>query len=333
MADVSIVISSYNYARYLRACIDSALRQAPAADVEVVVVDDGSTDESPEIIRAYGDRIISHLGPNQGQAGAWNAGLALSSGDVVVFLDLDDVLMPEAASIARQRFTPEVVHVHWPMLDIDGFFRRASGNGHAARAGSLWEPARRTAASRACLDARDAELRECLAVVEFPDGDRSIPAEAYRTCPDDYLTVLAPLFGGVGHVEQALTEYRTHGANSMNVLEFDVDAAIRLYRLRSDAILHHAGLLGLPVDMGGWDRVGWDWLQMVRRVRDVLRELPAGGSLRCWMREQVRWGLGTPQRICPFPDADGQYAGPFADDRDALERRALPELGALRISL
>ena len=96
--DVSIIISNYNYSRFLKRCIGSALAQEYPR-VEVVVVDDASTDESPKIIRSYGDSIRPCLrATNGGHAAAFNTGYAASSGKIVFFLDADDYLYPNAVS-------------------------------------------------------------------------------------------------------------------------------------------------------------------------------------------------------------------------------------------
>ena len=99
----SIIISSYNYGCFLRQAIDSALGQN-YAPLEVIVVDDGSADDSPAIVAAYGSRIIPVLKSNGGQASAFNAGFAASQGDVVFFLDSDDVLLPTAVAAVMPLF-------------------------------------------------------------------------------------------------------------------------------------------------------------------------------------------------------------------------------------
>jgi glycosyltransferase involved in cell wall biosynthesis len=91
---VSIIISSYNYARYLPEAIDSALQQT-YSNTEVIVVDDGSKDASPDIITSYGNKIIAVLKSNGGQASSMNAGFNESKGDIIIFLDSDDTLYPE----------------------------------------------------------------------------------------------------------------------------------------------------------------------------------------------------------------------------------------------
>ena len=99
MATVSIIIPAYNAAKYLRETLDSALNQT-YRDTEVVVVDDGSTDETPGILEAYGDRIRVLRQENQGRAAACNAGVGVAQGEWVAFLDADDIWLP--AKLERQ---------------------------------------------------------------------------------------------------------------------------------------------------------------------------------------------------------------------------------------
>jgi glycosyltransferase involved in cell wall biosynthesis len=94
---VSIVIPCFNYARYLAETIESALAQT-WPHVEIVVVDDGSTDESAAIATRYRVRVVRQA--NQGLSAARNAGLRVTDGDVVIFLDADDRLHPGAAEAA-----------------------------------------------------------------------------------------------------------------------------------------------------------------------------------------------------------------------------------------
>src|SRR5215831_18420961 len=95
---VSILINNYNYAQFLREAIESALSQT-YSHVEIIVVDDGSTDESAEIISSYGSRVTAVYKENGGQTSAFNAGVAASRGDILCFLDSDDYFYAE--KIAR----------------------------------------------------------------------------------------------------------------------------------------------------------------------------------------------------------------------------------------
>jgi glycosyltransferase involved in cell wall biosynthesis len=100
---VSIVINNYNYERFLSEAIDSALNQT-YSNIEVIVVDDGSTDNSRKIIGSYGDKIIPILKENGGQASTFNAGFAGSRGDIICFLDSDDIFLPEKVAEVVEAF-------------------------------------------------------------------------------------------------------------------------------------------------------------------------------------------------------------------------------------
>jgi len=119
---VTCVIPSFNYARYLRIAVDSALAQTHRP-MEVIVVDDGSTDESGDILQSYGDRIRAFRQENRGVSVARNRGISEARGDFVGFLDADDRWHP--AKIERQlalMADPEVGLVHcWVReVDVDG---------------------------------------------------------------------------------------------------------------------------------------------------------------------------------------------------------------------
>ena len=86
---VSIIINNYNYDRFLAQAIDSALNQT-YPNIEVIVVDDGSTDSSRQIITSYGDAIKPVLQPNSKQGIAFNNGFNHSTSDIINFLDADD---------------------------------------------------------------------------------------------------------------------------------------------------------------------------------------------------------------------------------------------------
>ena len=100
---ISVLINNYNYARFVGRAIDSVLAQQ-ASDIEIIVVDDGSSDESCAILAAYGDRIKVLFQENQGQAAAINAAVQLSSGDILSFLDADDWWAPDKLSATSAAF-------------------------------------------------------------------------------------------------------------------------------------------------------------------------------------------------------------------------------------
>ena len=87
----SILINNYNYGHFLKEAINSALNQTQISrDIEVIVVDDGSTDNSHDVINSFDSRIIAIKKRNGGQASAFNAGVSKASGEFIFFLDADD---------------------------------------------------------------------------------------------------------------------------------------------------------------------------------------------------------------------------------------------------
>lgn len=101
---VSIIINNYNYAGFLKTSIESALSQSYPSK-EVIVVDDGSTDNSREIIRSFGSQILFFFNTNGGQFTAHNTGFFNSKGDWVMFLDSDDYLHRDAIQEASHFFS------------------------------------------------------------------------------------------------------------------------------------------------------------------------------------------------------------------------------------
>ncbi len=116
----------------------------------VTVVDDGSSDGSQQLLDEYEGRVAVVLKENGGQASALNAGAALCGGDVVMFLDADDTLHPEAAAEVAAAFAAnrEVVKVQFRTAVID-----AEGNATGAikPAAAPADAQRRSATGRACL--------------------------------------------------------------------------------------------------------------------------------------------------------------------------------------
>lgn len=117
---VSILINNYNYGRFLKEAIDSAVNQSYQS-IEVIVVDDGSTDDSREIISSYGDRIKTILKENGGQASAFNQGFASSQGEIICFLDSDDLFRPdEVVAIVHDFQKDQEIGWHFHNLELFG---------------------------------------------------------------------------------------------------------------------------------------------------------------------------------------------------------------------
>ncbi|MEX3999173.1 glycosyltransferase family 2 protein [Paraburkholderia sp. EG285A] len=117
MNAITVVIGNYNYERFIGEAIESALAQENA---DVLVIDDGSTDCSREIIDRYGERVRKVYKANQGQSSVYNLGLALVQTEFVLFLDSDDVLYPDATRETLRAFASgDFVKVQF-RLDVIG---------------------------------------------------------------------------------------------------------------------------------------------------------------------------------------------------------------------
>lgn len=120
---VSAIIPNYNYANYLREAIDSVLSQT-YQNIEVIVVDDGSTDNSREILQDYGERIKVIFQKNQGVSPARNNGVKASKGELIAFLDADDFWLPRKIEKQVQKFSSDktfgLVHVGVENIDAKG---------------------------------------------------------------------------------------------------------------------------------------------------------------------------------------------------------------------
>lgn len=117
---VSVIIPNYNYGKYIRKTVDSVLAQT-YPKIEIIVVDDGSEDDSLEVLKGYNGKISVIEQRNQGVSRARNCGVANSQGEYVAFLDADDLWLPEKLEkqMARLKADPEIGLVHCQMKFID----------------------------------------------------------------------------------------------------------------------------------------------------------------------------------------------------------------------
>ncbi len=126
--DVSVVIPAYNAEKYLIECVDSVLNRSKRIGVQVIVVDDGSTDSTPELLKKYSDNenveIVTQ--ENSGSAAnARNAGLLRAEGKYVMFTDSDDILLPGAIEKlydAAEKNGSDIVQGGWKYVYDDGSF-------------------------------------------------------------------------------------------------------------------------------------------------------------------------------------------------------------------
>ena len=121
--DVSVIIPAYNCEDYIVQAVESVLNQEDCL-VEIVIIDDGSTDETEEVLKPYDDRIRYVKQENQGVAAARNHGIAIAKGDFVAFLDADDYFLPGKLSLQSSMLTKRpdlgIIHSGWQRVDHEG---------------------------------------------------------------------------------------------------------------------------------------------------------------------------------------------------------------------
>lgn len=133
---VSVIIPSYNHGRFVERAIDSALAQS--VPCEVIVIDDGSTDDTQQRLARYGDRIRNIHQANRGLAASRNLGISLAKADLIAFLDADDEWLPEklARQVAAFEAHPEIALVAANAENIDET-GKSLGRGRAALKGHV----------------------------------------------------------------------------------------------------------------------------------------------------------------------------------------------------
>jgi hypothetical protein len=286
----------------------------------VIVVDDGSTDDSRQVIARFGDRVVSVLKDNGGQASSLNVGFRAARGEAIIFLDSDDLLLPTAAekAVACLR-DPGVAKVHWPLWTIDAEGKK-DGNtypGVELADGDLREPALAGAPAHYIWPPTSGNAWSR----RFLESALPIPEEQFRTSPDFYLAALAPFYGLIRRVDEPQGCWRLHGTNNSG--EGSTEQRISRAYQRAEFTLakarEHCEALGLSADIDVWRRHSHEH-RMYGAMQDVIAAVPE--NARFILADAAQWGEDIElrgRRALPIVERDGQYAGPPADDRQAIE--------------
>lgn len=312
----SVIVTNHNYGRWLGEAVDSALAQD--VDVEVIVVDDGSTDGSRAVLERYDGRVREILQQNRGQAAALNAGFAASRGDPVLFLDADDVLLPGAVAHATSILeTGEVAQVHWPHAVIDE---------HSRPTGERFPNARLPAGDLAEVVARlgpGVLMTSPTSGNAFPRWllERVMPIrpEGLRMCADQYVIQLAPLFGPVAALDDPASLYRRHHGSGYAGTSFDRQLTLgyETIELLIDPCAEWCERLGLPADPAAWRASSW--FHCLRQVVSALETAVAPGTPFILIDDgQTGMTPTAERRVVPFPERNGTWWGAPADDEAAI---------------
>lgn len=226
---VSIIIDNYNYAPYLDEAIKSAIGQT-YCNVEVIVVDDGSTDGSRDIIEKYAKTgsVKAVFKENGGQASAMNAGFQTCIGDLVVFLDSDDMLKPEAIAHAIRVWQPGFSKVQWHLEGIDE---------ESHDIGICYPPLKKkvnmeNAAGLVCrwLEYGSPPQSGNMYSREFLNQVFPLPERLFRIGADTPLILSAPFFGRVYDLPYVLGYYRRHSGKTVNTSAHKISELLSTYQ-------------------------------------------------------------------------------------------------------
>ena len=221
---VSVLIPNKDYGRFLPDALESLADQT-YIHWEAIVCDDGSSDDSREVVEAYATRdrrisLVAHEG-TQGQAAAFNSAFARAEGDIISFLDADDVFLPDklGSIVDAFRRTPAGLVVHaMTLTDAGGreiqripAFTRFERGWIAPRVvarGGRWR----------WVPTSGVSLRREVAELVFP-----MPVRGYLSSADTYFLVLAPLLTPVEAIDETLGRYRRHGGNAYARAHVDLE--------------------------------------------------------------------------------------------------------------
>ena len=230
MPRVSVVIPTYNCAKFLGRTIDSALRQT-YRDFEIIVVDDGSTDGTQALVAAYEESVRYVYQTNQGASAARNAALSRASGEFIAYLDADDLWRPD--KLSRQvefldaHSTCGFVHTEVSVIDEQDTVLHTCFN----------QDTKRPIPQGQCV--RDLLLRshiQTLTVVErrtaFDDAGKFDPR---LPIAQDYLHWIGVgLQGyGVGYLPEPLGQYRWRAGSLMSSLRRLLGDFVKIYDIQS----------------------------------------------------------------------------------------------------
>jgi glycosyltransferase involved in cell wall biosynthesis len=289
---VSVLIDTYNHERFIEEAIESVLAQDfPAADREIIVVDDGSTDRTPELLRQFEPQIRILRKQNGGQASAFNVGIRECRGDIVAFLDADDWWAPTKLSqvVAAMNEDPEVGFVGNGIISV---FADGTRTTEVLREGFRFQA--NDLPGALLFRRRSAFLGTSRMTIRRALLQRigRVPEEI-RIQADEYIYTLAAVLMPVRILPAALTYYRLHADNGFIVSNAD-PAKLRT-KQRSLAAL--ADVLSRELmKLGVTGQLRDTILAYTKALADQMRLLLDGGWP--WQTCKVEWKM---YRVA-FPD-------------------------------
>ncbi len=200
---VTVITPTYNNANYLAETIDSVLAQ-DYPSIEYIVLDDGSTDHTNEVLRQYAGQIIAEAHANMGEAKTVNRGFGMANGDFVMVVNGDDPLLPRAivSQVEYLQAHPDVYATYPDWVEIDE-------NSQSLEERLAWDYDYSTMVRRvACVPGPGAMIRK--SGIELVSGRNT----NYRFVTDMDFWFRLAMHGSLAHIPQFLATHRTHSASS-----------------------------------------------------------------------------------------------------------------------
>ncbi len=204
---VSVIIDNYNYACYLHEAVESVLFQT-YKDWELLLVDDGSSDGSQEVMRRYAAQRPGQIRciekENGGQASCFNAGFSVARGEIIAFLDSDDFWFPTKLERIVKAHEDHSFAAHEKHFS-DGTRQNIHTDFNAERS--------RILRTYGVMDSYDITTSTMSLKRELAEKIFPMPEEDFRICADHYVNFVATYYENVCYLHEKLSYYRIHGAN------------------------------------------------------------------------------------------------------------------------
>lgn len=298
---VTALINTYNYGRFLPFAINSVLSQT-YQNIEILVVDDGSTDHTPQVLAQYGDKVRVIRTENGGQGHTFNVGIPQARGELIMLLDADDTWLPtkveRMVELAAENPKAAMLYHRFHNVDKNGKelgvpqpFTLTSGDYRAKylrSGGTWWSPI------TSVLVLRPDHVKKAL----------PIPTYAVREGADTLITDFCAVSSEIASHPEALTHRRLHGSNlyaagrddrsyrSREIRESDVRRIEwRMFSLKQ-VVERLGGEFNINLDRNEWRVTNLYWLGRASLLKVMW------ASLRCpehsmklrW--ERLKWVMG-----------------------------------------
>jgi glycosyltransferase involved in cell wall biosynthesis len=282
---ISVLIDTYNHERFIEQAITSVLEQDVAeAEREIIIVDDGSTDRTPDLVRKFEPRVRLIRKTNGGQASAFNAGIPECRGEIIAFLDGDDWWARNKLARVAEAMTGDlsvgIVGHGIVTVQSDGSEQAETlCEGFRFRANSM-DGARLFRRRGAFLGTSRMTIRSALVrrIGKVP--------EAIEIQADEYLFTLAAVLENAQILPDVLTYYRLHDSNRFQLTSFDPK---RLKRKQNALAILARSMAQRLEDLGIEPQVRRGIIELTESTADQIRLMTEGGWP--WETLKTEWKI------------------------------------------